>query len=86
VGGVCSKCSLFRSTLGLLSPGGPIEFVGFCVVSIGSPEWFELGPDEGRIGMVLAKGGLNADEVPRNGLLLSGGPTEAIEGFCMCML
>jgi hypothetical protein len=50
----------------------------FCDVSIGSPGLVCVAADEGKIGMLLAKGELKP-EAPRNGLLLRGGPTEAIE-------
>ena len=43
-------------------------------MSIGSPELLCVAADDARIGMLFAK----LDVVPRNGLLLRGGPTEAI--------
>ena len=53
--------------------------VWFWLVSIGSPVLVTDAADDGRIGMLFARCGLNPWELFMKGLLFNGSPTDAIE-------
>jgi hypothetical protein len=58
--------------------------VWFWLVSIGSPGLVAGAADDGSIGMLFARCGLNPCALFPNGLLFNGSPTEAIEICVWC--